>query len=64
MSTRFGEFLYRMTTFVAVVIVLWAATIFFYGLSHGEPILPIAGLSCAAIIWLLGRGCRDLLGGR
>lgn len=53
-----------MTTFVAVVIVLWAATIFFYGLSHGEPILPIAGLSCAAIIWLLGRGCRDLLGGR
>ena len=64
MSEQLGQTLYWSATAVAVVIVLWAALIFFYGLSQGQPIVPIAGLSCAVIIWLLGRGCRYLLAGR
>jgi len=42
---------------------LWDVVGFLYGLSQGEPIIPIAALSFAALIWLLGRSCRQVLAG-
>jgi len=45
----------------AAAIVSWDVLEFLYGLSQGEPIIPIVALSSAALIWLLGRGCRQVL---
>jgi hypothetical protein len=61
MTAESGRLLYWAATTVAAVIVLWNLADFLYGLSQGQPILRIASLLMAAIIWLIGRGCRAAL---
>jgi hypothetical protein len=63
MATNVGDWLYRGAAIIAVLIVLWDAADFFYGLSQGVPIIRIVGLSSAVVIWLIGRGCRRALSG-
>jgi hypothetical protein len=61
MATHLGDWLYWTATITAAAIVSWDVLEFLYGLSQGEPIIPIVALSSAALIWLLGRGCRQVL---
>jgi len=63
MARHLGHWFYWTATIIAAAIVLWDVVGFFYGLSQGEPIIPIAALSFAAVIWLLGRSCRQVLAG-
>lgn len=63
MTAEFGELLYWTATIAAAVIAAWDVVDFLYGLSQGQPILRIVALVVAAIIWLLGRGCRYALAG-
>jgi hypothetical protein len=61
MARHLGDWLYWTATVIAAAIVLWDVVQFLHGLSQGEPIIPIAALSFAAVIWLVGRGCRQVL---
>ena len=63
MSSESGRLIYWAATIAAAMIVAWDLAGFLYGLSQGEPILRVASLVVAAVIWLIGRGCRAALAG-
>jgi hypothetical protein len=56
-----GAVVYWTTTFLAVLIAAIALTSSFYDLS--EPIVPVAALLFAALVWLGGWFCSQLLAG-
>ena len=64
MAENVGNFLYWAATIVACLIVLLDISSFFESYSKGNPVIPIAGLVFAIIVWLIGRGCRLVLAGR
>lgn len=64
MAENVGNFLYWAATIIAGLIVLFDVSNFFESYSQGDPVIPIAGLVFAIIIWLIGRGCRLVLAGR
>jgi hypothetical protein len=37
---------------------LFAVVNFFDNLSEGEPVVPLFALALAAIVWMIGLGCR------
>jgi hypothetical protein len=53
-----GIIFHRAATLIAVLIALFAVFNFFDNLSEGEPIVPLFALALAAIIWMIGFGCR------
>ena len=57
-----GRVLYWLTTIVAVLMLVFAVADFFIGWTQGTPILRIFAFTAAAMVWLIGRICRSLLG--
>jgi len=64
MTTESGDLLYWAFTVAAALIAMRVAVNFWYEFSAGEPILQVVALGAAALIWLLGLGCRYILAGR
>ena len=65
MPPRLGDLLYWSATFLAVMIAMFVlADAIIFSPVHGGPVIPLAALSLAGIIWLIGRLCRYLLAGR
>jgi len=60
MAARWGGYLYRETTILAGLIALLVIANYFYDANRGEPIMLIAPLLLAGVIWLIGRSCRHL----
>jgi hypothetical protein len=60
MAEPWGEILYRAAATIAGLVALPAILNFFYTVNEGEPIVPVAALSFAAIIWLIGLCCSGL----
>jgi len=63
MAAEIGKLLYWLATILAAALAIWVLTDFLYGLSQGVPILRIAALTCAIVIWLIGCGFRSMLAG-
>ena len=57
-----GSILYRACAIVSGLIVVLAILNFAYNVDDGRPLIPVAGLGFAAIIWLIGACCRYLFG--
>ena len=58
MAEPWGEILYRAAATVAGLVALLALLNFIYNVSEGEPMIPVAALGLAAIIWPIGLYCR------
>jgi hypothetical protein len=57
-----GLILYRICAIVSGLIVMLAILNFAYNVDDGRPLIPVAALGFAAIIWLIGACCRYLFG--
>jgi hypothetical protein len=57
-----GLILYRICAIVSGLIVMLAILNFAYNVGDGRPLIPVAALGFAAIIWLIGACCRYLFG--
>jgi hypothetical protein len=57
-----GLILYRVCAIVSGLIVMLAILNFAYNVGDGRPLIPVAALGFAAIIWLIGACCRYLFG--
>ena len=57
-----GLILYRVCAIVSGLIVVLAILNFAYNVHDGRPLIPVAALGFAAIIWLIGACCRYLFG--
>ena len=57
-----GEILYRVAAVVAGLVVLLTILNYLDNVIEGVPIVPVAALGLAAIIWLAGHCCRYLPG--
>jgi hypothetical protein len=55
-----GQFLYRAATIIAGLVAVFAIVNYLDNISEGEPMVPVAALGLAAIIWLIGLCCRYL----
>jgi len=60
MAEAWGEILYRAAATVAGLVALLALLNFIYNISEGEPMIPVAALGLAAIIWPIGLCCRSV----
>ena len=60
-SLSVGRTFYWLATIIAAVMVIFTVADFFIGWAQGAPILRIAALIAAVIVWLIGRFCRALL---
>jgi hypothetical protein len=49
-----GKFLFWTATIIAAVMLLLVVYDFMYGLSANFPVVDVAGLVLAAVIWLIG----------
>ena len=49
-----GKFLFWAATIIAAVILLLVVYDFTYGLSANFPVIDVAGLVLAAVVWLIG----------
>ena len=58
MAEPWCEILYRAAAIVAGLVALLALLNFIYNVSEGEPMIPVAALGLAAIIWPIGLCCR------
>jgi hypothetical protein len=58
MAEPLGEILYRAAATIAGLVALTAMLDFFYDVSEGEPMVPVAALGFAAMIWFIGLCCR------
>ncbi len=63
-DTRWGEIFYWTGTIIAGLLVLWVLWSYEFDADRGEPIVRIAPLVLAGVIWLAGWGCRHVLAGR
>ena len=62
-DTRWGESFYSAGTIIAGLLVLWVLWSYVFDADRGEPIIRIAPLVLAGVIWLAGWGwCRVLAG--
>jgi hypothetical protein len=64
MAARLGELLYWTATILAGLIVIGVIAGYISSINEGEAIIPVVALLVAAVIWLIGRACRAILGGR
>lgn len=51
-------FFYRGMSAFAPIIVFFAGINFVYRTGQGDPMVPVAALLVAAVVWLLGWFCR------
>ena len=58
MAEPLGEILYRAAATIAGLVALPAILDFLYNVSEGEPMVPVAALGFAAMIWFIGLCCR------
>jgi hypothetical protein len=56
-----SQLLYRAATVIAGLVAVLAIVNFLDNISEGEPMVPVAALGLAAIIWLIGLCVRHLL---
>jgi hypothetical protein len=61
---RWGEIFYWAATFVAVLLVAWVVLSYVTNSERGFPIIRLVPLGLAIVVWLVGRVCRYVLGGR
>ncbi len=61
-DTRRGEIFYWAGTIIPGL--LWALWSYVFDADRGEPIIRIAPLVFAEVVWLAGWGCRRVLAGR
>jgi len=54
LNMKAGKFLFWTATIIAAVILLLVVYDFMYGLSANFPVVDVAGLVLAAVIWLIG----------
>jgi hypothetical protein len=59
-----GDLLYWGASTLAGLILALAAANYLYNVSQGLPLIPIAALAVAGVVWLTGRSCRDILNDR
>ena len=64
METSWGEFLNWGASILAGLIIVLALVNYFYNASEGVPAIPVVALAVAGVIWLTGRFCRAVFGGR
>jgi len=64
MTVRTGEVVYWAATGIALLITVLAVASYASNASEGEPVLPIAPLLLALVIWLAGHFCRNALANR
>lgn len=64
LQMSWGDFLYRGAATLAGLILVLAAANYLYNVSLGLPLIPVAALVVAGVIWLTGRSCRDILNDR
>ncbi len=57
-----GMILYRAGTIVSGLIVVLATLNFAHNVDDGRPLIPVAAVGFAALIWLIGACCRYLFG--
>jgi hypothetical protein len=60
-TATWGSILYRAGATLAGLVLLLAILNFANNLAQGRPLIPVAALGLAAIIWLIGACCRYLL---
>ena len=60
MAEPWGEILYRAAAFIAGLVAILATLNSLYNFSVGRPIVPVAALGFAALIWLIGLCCRHV----
>jgi len=53
-----GRVLYRAAATLAGLIVVLTALNYFYNVSHDRPLIPLAPLLFAGLVWLIGWGLR------
>jgi len=56
-----GNCLYSTTTVLAGLIVMFVFMAYFYDVSRGEPVISVAALLVAGVIWLIGWAGRHVL---
>jgi hypothetical protein len=56
-----GDCLYRTTTVLAGLIVTFVFVAYIYDVNRGEPVISVAALLAAAVIWLIGWAGRHVL---
>jgi hypothetical protein len=56
-----GNVLFRIATTIAVLIAAWVLWEFVYEAERGHPIIQYHALLIAAVIWLVGWVCRQML---
>ena len=61
MTARLADLLHWSATFIAVAIAIVVLADAIFSPIHGGLIIPLAALSLAGLIWLVGRLCRYLL---
>ena len=59
-----GETVYWVATTIAELIFVLSVVSYFWNVSEGLPVFPLAPLILAAVIWLVGYFCRHALNGR
>jgi hypothetical protein len=61
MVVWFGETFYWTTTVIAGLLLAWVLWSYSFDVTKGEPIILIAPLLIAAVVWLTGWACRKVL---
>jgi hypothetical protein len=64
MTARWGRALYWTATAIAGLIAVWIVWGYVYNIDRGEPIVRLAPLLLAGLIWLAGWACRYALARR
>ena len=59
-----GDVLYRTATVVAALVAVAAVASYFLNAPRGMPVISVAALSLAVVIWLVGWVGRRLFAGR
>ncbi|HZT24258.1 MAG TPA: hypothetical protein VFA57_01025 [Pseudolabrys sp.] len=60
-AARWGVVVYRVLTAIAVVLAVLAVLSSFYNVNAGRVVVAVPALLFAALVWLIGRGCRYLM---
>ncbi len=64
MDARGGDFLYWTATSFAVAVAIAAVISYFLNALKGMPVVSVAAMSLAGIIWLSGWAARHIFVGR
>jgi len=63
-NEQLGKIIFWLATIIAGLIVVWVGFNYVYNIDSAYPILPVAPLLFAGVIWLVGWTCRRGLAGR